>query len=78
MALIDRKDLDIDPGTLPRPLTMRSVLTRLVVRFQHKYYVPLTLGLGLGLPTLIGWSYGDAMGGYVWGGVRPPPPRDQS
>lgn len=53
MALVDRKDLDIDP----------------VVRFQHKYYIPLTLALGLVAPTLIGWSYGDAMGGYIWGGV---------
>lgn len=39
------------------------------MRFQHKYYLPLTLGLGLVLPTLIGWSYGDALGGFVWGGV---------
>lgn len=54
MALVDRKDLDADP----------------VVRFQHRHYLPLTLSLGLVLPTIIGWTYGDAMGGYVWGGVR--------
>ncbi|KAK4704034.1 stearoyl-CoA desaturase (Delta-9 desaturase), partial [Phenoliferia sp. Uapishka_3] len=53
MALVDRKDLDADP----------------VVRFQHKHYLALTLGLGLVLPTAIGWSYGDALGGYIWGGI---------
>lgn len=53
MGLIDKKDLEIDP----------------VVRFQHKHYVPLTLFLGIVLPTLIGATYGDAMGGFVWGGI---------
>lgn len=53
MAQIDRRDLDADP----------------VVRFQHKYYIPLTLGLGLVLPTLVAASWGDALGGYIWGGV---------
>ncbi|KAK4058273.1 hypothetical protein OIO90_000430 [Microbotryomycetes sp. JL221] len=53
MKLIDRKDLDADP----------------VVRFQHRHYVPLTVGLGLVAPTLIGWTYGDALGGFIWGGV---------
>ena len=41
----------------------------IVVRAQHKYYIPLSLGLGLVLPTVIGASYGDAMGGYIWGGI---------
>lgn len=41
-----------------------------VVRFQHKYFVPIAVFSGLVLPTLIakyGWN--DAMGGYVWGGL---------
>ena len=53
MHLIDRKDLDLDP----------------VVRFQHKYYLPLTLGLGLVLPTLLASLWDDALGGFIWGGV---------
>ncbi|KDE03148.1 hypothetical protein MVLG_06343 [Microbotryum lychnidis-dioicae p1A1 Lamole] len=53
MSLIDKKDLDADP----------------VVCFQHKYYIPLTLFLSLVMPTLIGWAWGDPMGGYIWGGV---------
>ncbi|KAK4051941.1 hypothetical protein OIV83_002646 [Microbotryomycetes sp. JL201] len=54
IKLIDRKDLEADPGKLLPP---------------HRYYVPLTVGLGLVAPTLIGWTYGDAIGGYIWGGV---------
>ncbi|KAF8322246.1 hypothetical protein DL93DRAFT_2050887 [Clavulina sp. PMI_390] len=53
MHLIDRSDLDNDP----------------VVRFQHKHYIPLTLGLGLILPIIIAASWGDAFGGFIWGGV---------
>lgn len=41
-----------------------------VVRFQHKYFVPIAVFSGLVLPTLIAkYGWGDAMGGYVWGGL---------
>lgn len=41
-----------------------------VVRFQHKHYIPIALFSGLVLPTLIAsWGWGDAVGGFVWGGV---------
>lgn len=53
MKLIERADLESDP----------------VVRFQHKYYVPIALFSGLILPTLIGATWGDALGGLVWGGA---------
>ncbi|KAF7302757.1 Stearoyl-CoA desaturase [Mycena chlorophos] len=53
MELVDRDDLDSDP----------------VVRFQHKYYVPLALFFGFVLPTLLGALWGDATGAYVWGGL---------
>lgn len=45
------------------------VITPTVVRFQHKHYLPLTLFLGLVAPTLLGHLWGDAIGGYVWGGL---------
>ena len=52
MGLIDKRDLEADP----------------VVRFQHRYYPYLALGLGLVAPTLIAhFGWGDAMGGYIWG-----------
>lgn len=53
LPLIDKKDLDADP----------------VVRMQHRYYIPATLLLGLVAPTLLGALWGDALGGYIWGGV---------
>ncbi|KAJ7170202.1 hypothetical protein C8R46DRAFT_1266671, partial [Mycena filopes] len=53
MELVDREDLDSDP----------------VVRFQHKYYVPLALFFGFVLPTLLGTLWDDASGAFVWGGL---------
>ncbi|KAJ7361409.1 hypothetical protein DFH08DRAFT_844042 [Mycena albidolilacea] len=53
MELVDREDLDSDP----------------VVRFQHKYYVPLAFFFGFILPTLLGATWGDPSGAFVWGGL---------
>jgi len=53
MKLIDQSDLNADP----------------VVVFQHKYYVPLALGSGLILPTIIAAFWGDAIGGYLYAGM---------
>ncbi|KAJ7686705.1 hypothetical protein B0H17DRAFT_709064 [Mycena rosella] len=53
MELVDREDLDSDP----------------VVRFQHKYYVPLAIFFGFILPTLLGALWGDPSGAFVWGGL---------
>nr|XP_019050923.1 hypothetical protein I302_01366 [Kwoniella bestiolae CBS 10118]OCF29853.1 hypothetical protein I302_01366 [Kwoniella bestiolae CBS 10118] len=54
MKLIERGDLESDP----------------VVRFQHKYYVPVALFSGLILPALIAhWGWNDWLGGLVWGGA---------
>lgn len=40
-----------------------------LVMWQHKYYWPLAITLGFGLPTLIGWLMGSALGGFVFGGL---------
>ncbi|KAG8811302.1 hypothetical protein FRC19_004000 [Serendipita sp. 401] len=53
LSLIEKDDLDRDP----------------IVRFQHKYYVPLALFTGLVMPTLIAATWGDAVGGYIWAGL---------
>ncbi|KAJ7269403.1 hypothetical protein B0H12DRAFT_1095627 [Mycena haematopus] len=53
MELVDREDLDSDP----------------VVRFQHKYYVPLALFFGFVLPSSLGTIWGDPSGAFVWGGL---------
>ena len=53
MKLIEKSDLDSDP----------------VVRFQHRHYVSIALIAGLVLPAAIGSLWGDALGGFVWGGI---------
>ncbi|KAJ4467419.1 hypothetical protein C8J55DRAFT_525938 [Lentinula edodes] len=53
MELVDRDDLDRDP----------------VVRFQHKYYIPLALFFGFAVPPLIGALWNDALGAFVWAGL---------
>jgi len=53
MGLVERDDLEKD----------------LVVVLQHKYYVPLALAFGFVLPTLLGSLWGDAIGGFIWGGL---------
>jgi stearoyl-CoA desaturase (delta-9 desaturase) len=55
MKLIDSSDLEADP----------------VVRFQHKYYVPLALTIGFGLPALAGYLYGDVLSILLYAGFLP-------
>jgi len=52
MKLIDASDLNADS----------------IVRYQHRNYVPLALGFGFVVPTLIGALWGDALGGFLYGG----------
>lgn len=41
-----------------------------LIRFQHKWYLPLALFMGFGLPSLIcGYFWGDYYGGFFIGGV---------
>lgn len=41
-----------------------------LLRFQHKYFMPLAMFFGFGLPTLIaGYFWGDWKGGFLIGGV---------
>ncbi|HWU44112.1 MAG TPA: fatty acid desaturase, partial [Bdellovibrio sp.] len=39
-----------------------------MVKFQDTYYVPLAILMGFGLPTLVGWMLGSALGGFIIGG----------
>lgn len=38
------------------------------MRLQHKYYIPIAIFFSFGLPTLWGWSLGDAFGGFLFMG----------
>lgn len=54
IKLIDQSDLNADP----------------IVRYQHKYFVPLSVTFGLALPALVGKLWlGDTWMGFLWGGL---------
>ncbi|KAI0297585.1 fatty acid desaturase-domain-containing protein [Multifurca ochricompacta] len=53
LHLIERKDLEEDP----------------VVRLQHRYFVPLAIFLGIIFPTVLGATYGDTDGGFIYAGL---------
>jgi hypothetical protein len=40
-----------------------------IVMFQHRYYLPLTLGMNIGLPLALGWAVGDVWGVFLLGGL---------
>jgi stearoyl-CoA desaturase (delta-9 desaturase) len=40
-----------------------------VVMFQHRFYLPLTLAMNIGLPLLAGWIVGDVWGVFLLAGV---------
>ncbi|HEY0686028.1 MAG TPA: fatty acid desaturase [Steroidobacter sp.] len=46
------KDLEVNP----------------IVAFQHKYYVPIAVGMNFGIPLLLGWMHGDIWGSLLLGG----------
>jgi stearoyl-CoA desaturase (Delta-9 desaturase) len=52
MKWIDKSDLDADP----------------VVRFQHKNFPLMSMILGFVFPTILGLMWGDALGGFLYGG----------
>jgi stearoyl-CoA desaturase (delta-9 desaturase) len=52
MKWIDKSDLESDP----------------IVRFQHRNFPLLSALLGFVLPTALGFSWGDTLGGLVYGG----------
>jgi stearoyl-CoA desaturase (delta-9 desaturase) len=40
-----------------------------LVRFQHRYYVPLAIFMGFGMPLAIGFAIGHPWGCLLWAGV---------
>ena len=55
------------------PLTwVRDLQKDRLARWQHRFYVPLALGIGFALPTMIGFLYGgwaSALGAFLIAGV---------
>ena len=40
-----------------------------LIRLQARFYVPLVLAVGLGVPSLIGLAFDRPWGGMLWGGL---------
>ena len=40
-----------------------------IVMFQHRWYLPITLAMNLGLPLALGWAVGDLWGVFLLGGL---------
>ena len=40
-----------------------------LVAAQHRYYVPAGIAMGIGLPVLLGWAFGDPWGGFIVAGA---------
>ncbi|KAJ3044619.1 hypothetical protein HDV00_001545 [Rhizophlyctis rosea] len=63
------KDEDFD-GKLRGRVDMTDLNSDPLVRFQHKYFIPLMLFMAFTFPTLVaGLGWGDWKGGFYWSGV---------
>ncbi len=54
-----------DPSA-PRP---KDLTSDPLIMWQHKYWAPIAIVSGFGIPTWIGLCFGDAIGGFLFGGV---------
>ena len=61
--------LRIYPSGEPDLSTVRELERDPLVMWQHRHYLPLALGMNIGLPLLIGWACGDIVGVFLLGGV---------
>jgi len=40
-----------------------------LVAWQNKYNVPISIAIGFGIPMLVGWALGSAVGGLLYAGI---------
>ncbi|MDP8984992.1 MAG: fatty acid desaturase [Pseudomonadota bacterium] len=57
------------PSGEPDYRAVRDLERDPLVRLQHRYYVPLTVAMNVGLPLLLGWAAGDMLGMFLLAGV---------
>lgn len=57
--LFHRRDTSADVSRLTDLWSVRSI------RLQHQWYPVVAIGLGLGLPTVLAWQWGDPVGGLL-------------
>ena len=56
-----------DPSIKPMPV--RDLDRDPLVAAQHRYYVPIGIAMGIGLPVLLGLAFGDPWGGFIIAGA---------
>jgi stearoyl-CoA desaturase (delta-9 desaturase) len=49
--------------------TVRDLQRGPILAFQHRYYLPIALGMNIGLPLALGWLHGDLWGVFLLAGV---------
>jgi len=49
--------------------TVRDLQKDPILAFQHRYYLPIALGMNFGLPLALGWLHGDLWGVFLLAGV---------
>jgi stearoyl-CoA desaturase (Delta-9 desaturase) len=52
----------------PNLSTVRDLERDPLVMFQHRYYLPIALGMNFGMPLLAGWATGDPLGTLLLAG----------
>ena len=40
-----------------------------MIVWQHRYFVLVAIVMGFGFPMLVGWCFGNPIGGLLWGGL---------
>lgn len=60
----------VEPRRRPGAADVSDLSRSAVVRWQHRWYIPLLLGMGFAVPTIIpGLLWGDYWGGFVFAGA---------
>jgi stearoyl-CoA desaturase (delta-9 desaturase) len=57
------------PSGIPSLSCVRDLQRDPLVMWQHRRYVPLAVGMNVGLPLLAGWASGDVVGTFLAAGV---------
>jgi stearoyl-CoA desaturase (Delta-9 desaturase) len=57
------------PSGTPDLSTVRDLQLDPLVMWQHRFYLPLALGMNTGVPLLLGWASGDVLGTFLLAGV---------
>lgn len=60
----------MNPRRRPGVADISDLRKNKVVKFQHRWYLPLILGMGFGVPTVLpGLFWGDWRGGFFFAGA---------